>query len=454
MLEFGMLLVGKALFDAFETRNVQTKATDILRGAQKGIEKERNVCVSNLNKLGKKKLNLLSFSIQHFVNSFGKIKKVEFQTSKEIFESNKLCFTAAEFDDFKELSEMSLSLDRSDQLISYLALCGGISSLPILAGIVVGKKSSALKNQAKSNLAMAKKQSSEIMASIDLYRNISRKSTMFIQLLNKLDEYLTPLVNRIDEIINSSGTDFSTFNKEQKQCVAGAACLAKAIKVVIDTPIINSKGNINPECDSVVALIKPEALVQGDSSSLIRPDFKKEVKKEVQQKRELGINQIVFACESYVFNRRNTYSNENEEWANIDWKKLDELVRESYGLETFPDEYRAIIPEFGSKTAICLGVLRQELKEFVFFKQISYILSKYRLTDDSNLREKDVDWDLFVESLNKIYGVEFDKWQLCIPGKNTVSDLITRISHVVYAKTALNYDMPYTTSKFHRLINE
>lgn len=209
MLEFGMLLVGKALFDAFETRNVQTKATDILRGAQKGIEKERNVCVSNLNKLGKKKLNLLSFSIQHFVNSFGKIKKVEFQTSKEIFESNKLCFTAAEFDDFKELSEMSLSLDRSDQLISYLALCGGISSLPILAGIVVGKKSSALKNQAKSNLAMAKKQSSEIMASIDLYRNISRKSTMFIQLLNKLDEYLTPLVNRIDEIINSSVVSYS-----------------------------------------------------------------------------------------------------------------------------------------------------------------------------------------------------------------------------------------------------
>ena len=70
----GLIGVGKsvkAAFDIHDANKTNEKANDIIEGAKKGVERARKACGADLNKLGKKKVNILNSSVNHFVPDFG-----------------------------------------------------------------------------------------------------------------------------------------------------------------------------------------------------------------------------------------------------------------------------------------------------------------------------------------------------------------------------------------------
>lgn len=181
--------------------------------------------------------------------------------------------------------------------------------------------------------------------------------------------------SKIDEAISEHGTDYNKFSQEQKQATAAAASIAKAVKMIIDTPILDSNGNITKESGRVLNQIKPEALSKGDNSCLTTANTK--TVNSTVEKKELEVDQIIYVCESYVYRRSRYAGGEKEECGNIDWNKLMSLMKDSYEIDCNPEEYAIFIEDFGSKTSVWLSDLRTGLKRFVLTYQISYIVSLY-----------------------------------------------------------------------------
>lgn len=501
----GLIGVGKsvkAAFDIHDANKTNEKANDIIEGAKKGVERARKACGADLNKLGKKKVNILDSSVNHFVQSFGKLKNVNLQRSKGLDEMGRLNIDSAEFEELRELGNFATSIlcgiaggalggaitafgaysavgtfatastgtaiaslsgaAATNATLAFFGggslaagglgiaggtmVLGGLVAVPALAimGFVIEAKASSAKDEAYSNLAKAKKVSAELMVAIDLCNAISSKCNMFIDLLNKLDSYFKPLINKIDEAISLHGTDYNKFSQEQKQATAAAASIAKAIKMVLDTPILDSNGNITKESGRVLNQIKPEALSKGDNTCLALPTHNK-VKAE---KKELGINQIVFACESYVYKRSRYSGGEKEECANINWDKLMSLMKDSYEIDCNYEEYAIFIDNFGSTTSVWLSDLRDGLKYFVYTYQVSYIVSLYLKSNNDTLKESDVDWNGLLQTLSKVYGVKVEKSQLFLPGRNTVGTVVEKVCNVIDSKSdnfAGNY---FTASTF------
>lgn len=123
---------------------------------------------------------------------------------------------------------------------------GGLVAGPALAimGLIVGAKASKAKDEAYSNLAQARKYSEEMDAAVDLCRAIAKRADMFRELLSKLERYFDMSIKQMQEAIDEHGNDFRSFSQQQKESVAASASLAKAIKSVLDTPILSKDGNL------------------------------------------------------------------------------------------------------------------------------------------------------------------------------------------------------------------
>ena len=134
------------------------------------------------------------------------------------------------------------------------AVLGGLVAGPAIAvlGVVLGAKASANKDEAYSNLAKAKEFKEEMDTAATLCMGIRKRSNMFRRFLFSLNSVFEPLVYEMTETIESKGTDFRTYSLEEKKIVAQAVAMAGAIKAVLDTPILNDKGNLTSESEKIV----------------------------------------------------------------------------------------------------------------------------------------------------------------------------------------------------------
>ena len=146
------------------------------------------------------------------------------------------------------------------------AVLGGLIAGPALAimGFVVGAKASANRDAAYENLAKAREYEEEIVTARVACKGIRMRATMFKRLLLKLDTVFAPLISRLEEIIKTSGTDYSAFTEEEQNVVAASMTMAKAIKSVLDTPILNEDSNLTPE--SLTTAENINAIFESDES--------------------------------------------------------------------------------------------------------------------------------------------------------------------------------------------
>ena len=161
---------------------------------------------------------------------------------------------------------------------------GGLIAAPALAvmGFIMGSKASANLENANSNLAEAKKIAEEIINASFFCNSIRRRCYMYERLLIRLDTLLLQLVYEMEETIVTKGVDFystmnmpsnspekssnlpmrlkfvswwdnsSAYTQKEKNVIAKAASLAKAIKSVIDTPILTDEGRLTDESERII----------------------------------------------------------------------------------------------------------------------------------------------------------------------------------------------------------
>lgn len=305
----------KAGVDQKDANETNERAQDIVDSATKAAKKSRENSSKAIENLGRKKIWVLDNSVESFINLFEQLHNVELGESSGMDELKKFRIDKQSFGELKQMSAMASSIlggvaggaaagalaaigayggamtlgacattgtaiatlsgaAATNATLAFLGggalsigglgmaggtmVLGGLVAGPALAvmGFVVGAKASANKDAAYSNLAKARKYEEEVKTVQVLCKAIRMRANMFERLLIKLDAIFEPLTESLAQIIQTSGTDFSKYSKDEKAVVAANLSLAKAIKAVLDTPILTEDGNLTEESQAIVAPVQ------------------------------------------------------------------------------------------------------------------------------------------------------------------------------------------------------
>lgn len=299
----------KKLYDASqntkEANQTNSNAQALYTKARNDLNDARATTDKALQTLGRKKLDSLTQDIHHFVESFSQLHNVNLMESEGLDELSKIQITPETLADMKEQSSLAIGMASglaqgtaagslaafgaynaatlfasasTGTAISTLSgaaatnatlaffgggslaagglgmaggtmVLGGLIAGPALAvmGYKINAKAEENLENARSNLAQAKKIKEELDAASEACRAITARTDMFTKLLTRLTNIFKPLLMKMDDIIKTSGTDFEKFTKQEKSMIAMAASVALAVKKVLDTPILTKDGALTDE---------------------------------------------------------------------------------------------------------------------------------------------------------------------------------------------------------------
>lgn len=299
----------KAGVDIKDAHHTNQRAQDIAQKATDNANAARKNSGEALTRLGEAKIRILDDSIKPFISSFERLHNVDFTDSDGLEELQKFRIDKQDLEGLKEMQTMATSLAggvasgaaigaitafgaysgammfgaastgtaiaslsgiaATNATMAFLGggslavgglgvaggtmVLGGLVAGPALAvmGFIVGAKASANRDDAYSNLAKAGEFKEEMMNVQSACKGIRMRANMFERLILKLDALFAPLVYSLDAIIETSGTDYSTFTPEQKANVAACMSVAGAIKAVLDTAILTEEGTLTSDSERV-----------------------------------------------------------------------------------------------------------------------------------------------------------------------------------------------------------
>ncbi len=300
----------KGAVDSKGASDTNADAERIIRNAQNRVNISRKSTFSSLEALGREKITTVDLTAKRFLDTFTKIKNVEFENSKGLEEINKLKKEDGTF--LQELK--SCSIEVANMLVGGVAGLGGgalaafgaysatmtfaaastgtaIASLSgvaatnatlaflgggslaaggagmaggamVLGGLVAGpalavfgiafalsaskKLDQAYTNHSKAREFEAQSQNIEITTNL-----IRRRAYMFQRLLIQLTEKMDTLLENMETIVETSGTDYREYSESDKKCIAANYAMMKSIKSILDTSILTDKGELEPKSEKV-----------------------------------------------------------------------------------------------------------------------------------------------------------------------------------------------------------
>lgn len=305
----------KAIADQQDAKDTNAQARSIVDDATKKAETSRKNSSKAIEDLGRKKIWVLDNSVETFIHLFEQLHNVELGASSGMDELKKFRIDKQAFGELKQMSAMASSIAgglvggaaagalaaigayggamtlgacattgtaiaslsgaaATNATLAFLGggalsvgglgmaggtmVLGGLVAGPALAvmGFIIGAKASANKDAAYSNLVKAKEYAEEVKTVQVLCKAIRMRANMFERLLIKLDAVFEPLTDSLAQIIQKSGTDFCRYSDEEKAAVAANLSLAKAIKAVLDTPILTEDGLLTEESNAIIAPVQ------------------------------------------------------------------------------------------------------------------------------------------------------------------------------------------------------
>lgn len=290
------------------------EAQELYEASKASLDKSKDKMDKSLLKLGNTKKSILDNSINKFIRSYKRIKDIDFTQSTGLNELSKLKISS---DDVSELINMSNIYDSSIKSGTAGAATGTIialaanGSLPIIAsslgtagsllamgevGMAASLAGSALSVgaamtplasiaapvvlftgisaslKADENLEKAMAMYSQSTAASEkmkisqtLCKAVEHKSYMFDTLLIELDGIFAECTDLLDVVTRKKTGVFKnkkvSFNKlepEEKELLMVTGALAKAVKTVIDTPMLNEDGTLSFKSEQVYNDVKKE----------------------------------------------------------------------------------------------------------------------------------------------------------------------------------------------------
>jgi hypothetical protein len=318
----------KAGVDQKDAKETNERAQDIVDEATGVARVSRERCNKALEALGRKKLWVLDNGVHSFVQSFEQIHNLELEETEGISELKQIRLGKKELLELKNMSATASSMLGSvtggaaggvavgalaalgayggaatfgtcattgtaiatlsgvvaqNATLAFLgggalsvgglgvaggvAVLGGLVAGPALAvmGFVAGAKAKANKDAAYSNLSEARRYKEQVKTVQVMCKGIRVRANMFERLLIQLDAVLAPLNESLSQILQTRGTDYTKYSAEDKKTVSACLAVVKAIKTVLDTPILTEDGTLTEESQALVA--PTQKLIQAYANS-------------------------------------------------------------------------------------------------------------------------------------------------------------------------------------------
>lgn len=291
-------------------KSVNSEAQDIAKRAERKIKESQEDTKTAIEDLGQQKIEVLSGSINDFVETFERIKNVEFQDSTGLDELRKFTPQSAEFKQLKEVSMEAkdvavngLSALGGGALLAfgtYNVVMGGVGGLlvtattgtalgslsgvaatnatlawlgggalsvgglgmaggmAVLGGIVAGpalalggslfaKKADEAYWNAHSNREKAREFAEQAEGICSSLNAIRKRANQLTQLLSDLDLPFTSLVSDMEAIVWEHGANWKNYTVEEKSQIKKCVQTALVIKMILDTSLLSEDGKLLSE---------------------------------------------------------------------------------------------------------------------------------------------------------------------------------------------------------------
>lgn len=293
-----------------EAQKVNAEAVAIHEKAKNTANAARQNANDSLEILGQKKLDILSNNIARFIETFSHIHDIELEDSEGLKELESFKLDTQSLGELKEQSKLAIDMASglangtivggltalgaygatmsfgaastgtaiaslsgvaaTNATLAFLGggslaaggfgmaggtvVLGGLVAGPALAvlGFMLNAKAEKNVDTAYSNLSQAHQIKEELLLVTDLCNKISERANMYKKLLYKLEILFGPLLEQMEAIVSIYGTDFREYNPSHKRMIALAMSVAKAIKAVLDTPILKEDGSIDESSKTLV----------------------------------------------------------------------------------------------------------------------------------------------------------------------------------------------------------
>ncbi len=273
---------------------------------ERRLKDVRRTTTKSLEQLGTLKLNVWNQQLGRFVGLYEQLKNVELTGRANVGEFNAAKFTREELRQMKDLSlkaqevmlggagalgsgalvgmaayggAMMFASASTGTAISSLAgaaaanatlawfgggalaaggfgMAGGMVVLGgIVAGPVLAVGGMMMAAKARENLANAEKHREEANKEIEQMNNaisvleaINDVALKFDGVIRRLSQAMIPVLDNLESTIASSGTDYASYSRSQKQQVYVAVQFAQLLKLVLETPLLTKEGAVNNKC--------------------------------------------------------------------------------------------------------------------------------------------------------------------------------------------------------------
>lgn len=251
-----------------EAEELNGLAESIVNNAQEHYDKAQVKCEKSLKELEKQKTKAIKGSIILFVNVFTQIKDIDFDETNRFQELGKLRNKTDFFFPMVDISYDMMGGSFARQVMAFsVGGAFGLIGLGVMRHYMKGKSQEIYDN---ANIAYAEAEvaSEKLELAADVLGYVQARADMFVSIMKKLDEMLLPLVYRMEQIIKTKGSDYSNFDRYERQTLASAMSLACSLKAIVEMNILNKDGSLSQESKTLAANMAQQLQIPFDGNAM------------------------------------------------------------------------------------------------------------------------------------------------------------------------------------------
>ncbi len=300
----------KAGLDAYAANRINKSANQIVSESTEMLNLQRAGCSEALKSLGEEKIFLLNGNMSQFLDTFTKLKNVDFRETEGLNELSKLHIDEKDFVELRNLCNFAISLAggsiagtaggalaafgaygaaqalacastgtaiaslsgaaATNATLAFFGggslaaggwgmaggtmVLGGLVAGPALLvmGFVAGKAAEKSLDQARTNQLEAMQLAEQLDTASKQCEAIRRRTYMFYNLLARLDSYFLPYIYKMEDIVKAEGYDYRNYTVDSKKAISSCVSIAVSIKSVLDTQLLTDDGLLTDESASIV----------------------------------------------------------------------------------------------------------------------------------------------------------------------------------------------------------
>ncbi len=305
---YGVKKGSDAISDFSDASDTNKRAQRIYDEASTELESVKLHAQNSMETLGKLKFEIIENSIIPFVDTFEKIKNINFDDI-DLIDNNLPRVTVGEMNNMEkanlELKELvgggisSLGTGGLAGLAAYggvgllgtastgtaigslsgaaatnatlawlgggsiasggfgmaggMAVLGGVVAGPVLAvgGMMAASKAEAAKEDAYANLSQARLAVEQMEMAASSTRGIQQRFDEISNILFTLNKYFSPLLKSLQELV-SANTDYSSYSVDDKKGVFITVSIAKTLKNVLEVDVLEQDGSLTNDSKEVI----------------------------------------------------------------------------------------------------------------------------------------------------------------------------------------------------------